>query len=346
MVKVAKIHDALRDAENGKVPRFVLVYGPDRGVCRRNIDIFANSLKSFHPELEIRFFNEDDIAKDFSSLEEAISGSSLFGGAAIAKLNIKSDGLGSKFVPLLKTYGDDGNIDGALMINGNGLQYNSKLVAAFEKAQKAWVIRTYDPTPAEFSGFIKQKAQEEGVKINNDAIAYLIEITAQDSEILINETQNLALYVGKGNEITIDAINDLSVGGREGKIEEIINSAFNGKSKTAIIKNYQSKMAGLNHIVILNSLLRRLKQLMLMRSEYDKGVTAEALVKERRFNIFWKEQDNFKKQIMNWSLPALENVYSKTVETDSLLKQTNYPTQETLEKLFMTIAQFASRKKL
>ena len=345
MVKIAKLVDAIKDAQAGRAPRFVIIHGPDRGICAKNLGIIADNLKSRHPNLEMRSFNEDDLARDFTKLEEAIMGSSLFGGASIARLNIKTDGQGSKLIPLLQNYGEVGNIDGALFINGAGLAANSKLVAAFEKAQSAWAIRTYEHNAAEFAGLIREKANQEGVKISNEAVSYLIEITVQDSEILLNEIENLSLYVGKGNEITIDAINELSVGGREGKVDEILNAAFSGLAKATIIKNYQSRVAGLNQIQILNALVRRLRQLMFLRADFDKGQTAEAIVKDRRHNIFWKDQENFKKQIAIWTIPALESVYSRAVQTDILLKQSNYPIQETLEKLFISIADFAARKR-
>lgn len=335
MAKFKNIDEAKKSQTSTKPARFCLIYGPDRGINKIEIEYFINNLKSSNPNLEIRNYNEDEISNNFASFEESIMGSSLFGGANIAVVNIKNDALASKISLILE---ENIEIAGGLFINGLNLTPTSKIVKAFDASKKAICVRLYAPTKLDFINIIKAKAQKEEVNIPRETIDKLIEISPQDSQTILAELENLCLYVGKSGTISINDLMEICAGGRAANNDEIINFAFSGQQKHALIRVYQALSNGASEINILNAIMRRILLLQALRSEFEKVQSADMVVKDRKFNIFWKEQDIIKKQIAIWNKPALDKALQIAIKTDIAIKKANSPSQELIEKLIISLS--------
>lgn len=68
MAKFKNIDEAKRSQTSTKPIRFCLIYGPDRGINKIELEYFINNLKSSNPNLKFRNYNEDEIANNFASL--------------------------------------------------------------------------------------------------------------------------------------------------------------------------------------------------------------------------------------------------------------------------------------
>lgn len=344
MVKIAKIEEALKTAQQKGPAKLVLIYGPDAGLNWERLNLFRRETLKRHPELEYRRFSEDDLNSDFAGFETAISHSSLFGGANIGLLRLNGDGQTAKIADLITRIDSSENgIAGALFIDGGDLTPNSRIVSAFDKSPNAWAIRQFAPTKNDLTIFIRQKCETEKVKITNEAIEKLLNIVPNDVNSVLAEIENLALYVGIGGNIDIEAIDAISSGGRDAAIDEIINSALLGERRTLSIRLNQALENGQSPILIFNALIRRLKILLNIHKECEDGKAISNIVAEKRMGIFWKEQTNVAKQAQTWSRKATETAISRIIEADILSKTRDAPVNAILERLLNSFCNRAAK---
>lgn len=331
-------------SKNNSPSRFCLIYGPDFWINSNNINILCNNFISKNPNIEIMRFNEDDINNDFAKFESCIRGASLFGGSNLAILKLYNDANSSKIISLLNDY--DTNINafaGGVYIIGNGLNNKSKIVQAFEKSKNAWSLRLFPPNRLDLMRIIQKKAIDEEVSIDKNAIELLLNNNSNESGLLLSQVENLALYVGKSGVIDDEAVLALNIDSKEGVLEETINFAFLGQTKNSIKSAFLAFRGNINPIQALNSILRRIESLNSMVFEFSNGKSTDEIVKDRRYNIFWKEQDNFKKQILLWRPQYLQNILSFAIKADQMCKSRGSLQIEIIERLLIRISETANK---
>lgn len=344
MVKLGKIDDAISATNKSGPARLILIYGPDFGMIGRRMTHFANALRQKHPDLEARRFSEDDLGSDFAGFENSVLHNSLFGGASVGRLRLTGDSQSTKLVEFVSRFDvAGGEIGGAVLIEAGELSPTSKLVQAFEKSTHAWVVRLYDSSKQELISFMKAKATEEGVQIEQDAIERLLEIAPNDVDSLLAEVENLALFVGPTNKIDISAIAALSSGGRDAGISDILNAAFLGEARIMAISLNQALENGQSPIVIYNSIIRRLKLFLSIHLEAERSGNIDNIVKDKKMGVFWKEQASIAKQAKIWPRNFVEDALSKTIEADSLSKRRDAPVNAILERLLNRVCGRAAR---
>jgi len=301
-------------------------------------------LKQRSPDLEMRRFNEQDLANDFAGFENAILNNSLFGGASIGRLRLSGDSQSTKLIDFISRFdAAGGDIGGALFVEAGEISATSKLVQAFEKSPFAWTVRLYDSTKQELVSLMKAKAESEKISIDSDAIERLLEFVPNDVDSLLAEIENLSLFVGPNGRIDVESILALSSGGRDADLGEILNAAFLGEGKTLSIRLGQALENGQSPIVIYIAIMRRLRLFLAIHLEAERGASIDTIVKDKKMGIFWKEQSLIAKQAKIWPPRIVEDVLSKAIEADSASKRRDAPTNAILERLLNRICRRAAR---
>ncbi len=342
MVAFKKIDEALRELKLPNPSRCFMVYGPDSGICEQQINEACRIYKAHFPNCDINRFSEDDINRDFASFENSVCAASLFGNSSIAIIRVRNDSISGKIAALLSDI-DDNKIElsGAILIYSANITNKSKLVQSFEKSKSALVIRLFEPSKLDLINIIKAKASSENVIINKDAIDALLNNTINDSNALLAQMENLALYVGSGKEIDINAIDALNVNNRESGIEEMVNALFVGNTKACLLAGNRLLKNGGAIIPMLNSLMRRCSLLNSIFSEVANGRTATDFVKDKRSGIFWKEQDIIIRQCNIWNRKAIDRALHEIILADAKCKTTNLPHEEIFERLIIRLSEYS-----
>lgn len=332
---------ARRAAESDRVPRAVLISGPDRGMVRRLGDRIAGRLQAAESGLETTRYSEDDLKADAGRLEAAVSGGSLFGGAALARVRIAGEGQSGVLLSLLAAA--QGGLAGALIIEAEDLGRSSKLRKAFEESPGGWSLQLYAATGEELAGVARATAGELGVRLEADAQAAILESVAQDTDSVAAEVEKLALYAGPGGVIDLEAVAVLGSGGREAAVEDAVHAAFSGRRDEALARLAQAFGSGAHPVQALNAFIRRVRLLMALRAEVEAGRAAADLVKDRRFNIFWMRQADVARQAGAWLRPELDDALARCVAADAACKRGGAPDQALVERLALRLATRARR---
>lgn len=335
---------ARRAAERDPAPRAVLVSGPDGGMVRRLADQAAGNLLKRFPELEPTRFTDDDLKADPGRLESAIASASLFGGAALARVRLGSDAQSGVLLGLLALIErDPAGMAGALVIEGVDLPRASKLRKGFEDARTSWSLQLYDTERSDLTAAARETAIAHGTSLNGDALDLVLEAVAQDVDSVVAEIGKLALYAGKGGVIDAAAVEAAGSGGREAVADDAVHAAFSGRVGEASARLHQALGAGANPIQVMNTVQRRLKLLLQLRAGMEGGASVGELVKNPRFGIFWKRQDDIARQAGQWSRAALEDALSACVEADLGSKRGGAPAVALTERLLLRIARRGAR---
>lgn len=342
MAAFKKFEDLISLAKSDAPCKFCLIYGPDFWINSNLINKLSSFITKTNNNLEIAHFNEDDINNNFSSFETSIRGASLFGGSTLAILKVYNDSTSNKIIQIIDDFEKSPNrFSGGLFVVGNGLSNKSKIVHTFEKAKEALSLRLYPPTRLDLIRIVQDKAKEENVTIEKNTIEILLNNVSNDSASLISQVENLALYVGSGAVIDEAAVYALNINSKEGALDQLLNFAFLGRTNETIIASFQIIRNNLNPILILNSIIRRIDILISMLNELSNGKSSDEIVKDRKFNVFWKEQDNFKKLLNIWRISPLLNILIQTINADETCKKSGSMQVEIVERLLMRISETA-----
>lgn len=335
---------AVKAAQKDALPRFVMLTGPDSGALRRLGKVVSDRHIAANRGLEVKRFSDDDLRADPGCVEEAIASASLFGGASIAIVAVNSEKDCGELAMLLDRVEKGGaQPEGVLIINAGDIGRASKSRKMFEDSRFAWSLQLYEPTRDDLLHVARQQAADMGVTIEAQALAALLENSAQDSDSIAAEVSKLALYVHGDGVITTQAIDEVGSGGREAGLDEAIDAAFGGQRTLMVTRLEQALSSGANVVAITNAIGRRIRVLLQVQAGIASGGNAAEILKNPRLGIFWKRQGDVAKQAGLWARAPLEEALRATLETDSQIKRAGSPDVALVERLLLRISARAAR---
>jgi DNA polymerase III subunit delta len=335
---------ATRSALKDLAPRFVMLSGPDAGVLRRLGRAVADRHLQANANLEIKRFSEDDLRSDPGCVEEAIASASLFGGASIAYVRVSSEKDAASLAVILDQVEKGGpQPEGVLILDIGEVSKSSKSRKMFEDSRHAWSLQLYESTRDDLVHVARLEATANGVTIEPDALALILENGAQDSDSIAAEVTKLALYAGHGSIIDVDGVNLVGSGGREAGLDEAIDAAFGGQRGLMATRLEQAFSSGANAVAIINAVGRRIRVLLQVQAGIANGGNAAEILKNPRLGVFWKRQADVARQSGLWGRATLEDALRATLDADSQIKRAGSPDVALVERLLTRIATRASR---
>jgi DNA polymerase III subunit delta len=335
---------ASRAAQKDLAPRFVMLSGPDAGALRRLGTAVAERHLGANPSLEVKRFSDDDLRADPGCVEEAVSSASLFGGAAIAMVRVSGEKDAGHLAAILERVDKGGpQPEGVLIIEIGEASKSSKSRKLFEESKHAWSLQLYEPTRDDLVHVARHEATRMGSTIEPDALAMILENSAQDSDAIAAEVTKLALYAGDGGKIDVAAIEEVGSGGREAGLTEAIDAAFGGQMALMVTRLEQAFAGGANSVAIVNGVGRHIRMLLQVQSSLIGGGNAAEALKNPRLGVFWKRQGDVARQAGLWGRVPLEEALRATLETDSQIKRKDSPDVALVERLLTRIASRGAR---
>ncbi len=142
-----------------------------------------------------------------------------------------------------------------------------------------------------------------GLKLDRSLGARIARYTGQDRKLAQAELEKLALYYDASPErpttVEVAAFEALSAETGEENVSGLINQVMGGELRAVGRELAAARDMGVDAIRIIRALQRRVALLASMRAKVDSGANPGAVVKATR-SIFWKEADDFVKQLGRW----------------------------------------------
>lgn len=297
--------------------RVILLHGDDTGLIRERarqaVLLVAESLDD---AFRVAVLDRDSQDR----LEEEIGALSLIGGRRAVWVRDATDALLPGLVRALAH-----ESDAVAIIEAPGLASRSKLRSALEAEKRAAVIGCYPEDGRALSATITGILATDEVRIDRDAMAWLLGHLGADRAAVRGEIEKLALYAGAGQSLSLDDVQECIGDGGGATLEDATSAAMAGDRAAADLALERALGDGVAAVAIARGCLSALMRLMRVASAMQAGASREAAIKTLRPPLFFKRAERFNKALDRWPVTALAAALSRTQALELACKQTGSP---------------------
>jgi DNA polymerase-3 subunit delta len=262
--------------------------------------------------------DSDRIRSDPALLADEASALSLFGDKRYVRLNFRRDEGLAAVENLLEL---ENGTNPVIAMAGN-LPKTSKLRKLAEGHARAMAHICYLPEEGTAAASVMAHAATLGLKLDRSLGARIARYTGQDRKLAQAELEKLALYYDASPErpmaVEVAAFEALSAETGEENVSGLVNQVMGGELRGTGRELAVARDMGVDSIRIVRALQRRVALLSSLRAKVDNGANAAAVVKATR-SIFWKEADDFVKQLGQWPSVRLAGLNGHLLEVEAKL---------------------------
>ena len=232
-------------------------------------------------------------------------------------------------------------IDALVVVEAGELTTRSPLRRAFEEAPRAAAIGCYPDTARDLAAVIRESLARHRIEPSRDALSYLVEHLGEDRLSTRSELEKLALYAGDGGRITLAEARAAVGDGAAIDLDDAVMAAAEGdmpRLERALTRLFQE---GASPVTVIRALLRHLHRLQLLAAEIAGGAGPEAVLRAARPPIFFKQQDNFRRQLDLWSESRLRPELDRLAAAEFDMKTGVFPPETICRAAMLALARAA-----
>jgi DNA polymerase III subunit delta len=318
-----------------------LLYGPDLGQVSERGGALAHKLANDpkNPGELIRL-DDTDISGDPDRLAVELRTIPMFGGRKVVRLRADA-----RMKPeLIGDLIDGTPLAGVLVVEAGNLKPESKLRAVFVSASNAAAIACYGDDDSSLATLVNDVAAEHKLTFSPEARDHLTALLGADRSLSRNEVEKLALYAGKGAEVTIVDIDAIVGDASELELDQIVHAAAGGAPREALTTCDRAIAAGEDPQTILIALLRHFLRLHLLAANIESGKPMESVLRSLRPPLHFKAQPLVQAELRKWSLAKLSVALGMIQQTTKLSRQSAAMPRELTEKLLLDLTRLAASR--
>ncbi len=321
--------------------RAVLLYGPDAGLVRERADSMARTVC---PDLADPFRVADlpaaALAADPARLADEAAQISLMGGRRVIRVRDAGDALAPLFLRFLADAAGPAG-ETLVVVEAGDLPARSTLRRAFDESPAAAAIGCYPDGPRDLAAMIRDACAAHRIRISRDASEFLVQHLGGDRLLTRAELEKLTLYAGDGGQIELDDARAVIADTALLSLDDALFAAVEGDAAAldrALARVFQE---GGSPVSVVRALLRHLQRLHLFSARIAGGVSVDEAIRGARPPIFFKEQDNWRRQLTRWSEARLRQALDRIAEAEFRMKLTGFPDQTICRAALFALARDA-----
>jgi DNA polymerase III subunit delta len=320
--------------------RAVLLYGPDSGLARERADDLARSVcRDLQDPFRVVELSGSSVAADPARLADEAAQMSLIGGRRVVRVREAGDRLAALFRGFL----DDAPGDGFIVVEAGDLPGSSALRRVFDASPRAAAIGCYPDMPRERSAVIHNVLKGHGIAVSGDAAQYLVEHLGVDRLLTRSELEKLALYAGDVGQVDLEDVRQ-SIGDSAAlEVEDAVMAAAEGdatKLDRVLDRVFQVDESP---VAVIRALLRHLHRLHALSARLTAGATVAEVMSTARPPIFYKQEDNFRRQLAMWTEAELRAALDRVAQSELHMKLTGLPAETICRQAMLAVARSACR---
>jgi DNA polymerase-3 subunit delta len=312
----------------------ILIYGPNEGLVKNQIEQLAKNYLSQGDYEEISF-NGKDLDDDPGSLEAIIRSVSMFFKNKI----VIADGIKDKHLSIIDELVLKTPRQGVLVIREGSLNKSSKIRKFFEEHKTCLSLPCYEDDSRSIMKNIEEFTRENKFELNRDIKNYLLQSLSNDRMISKRELEKIEMFYKNSNsKIKLEEIKILlndSSSQNLNKMNEHVMFGNTSKSSKVISKLLSE---GTSPISLVRSLINYLLRVQQTKIEMKKGNNFDSSIKILKPPVFWKDKDNFQKHCFKWPLRSIESGLNRLLETEITCKLNSKLANINCEKSILLIA--------
>jgi DNA polymerase III subunit delta len=316
--------------------RAVLLYGPDAGLVRERADVLARTVC---PDLKDPFRVADlsgaALAADPARLADEAAQMSLTGGRRVIRVHDAAD----RLARLFSGFFDAAPGDGFIVVEADDLPGSSALRRVFDFARRAVAIGCYPDTPRDRAAVIRDTLRAHQITASEEATQNLVEHLGSDRLLTRAELEKLALYAGDGGHVELDDVR-LSIGDNSAlAMDDAVMAAAEGDAASVDRMLDRLFQEGESAVSVVRAMLRHLQRLHVLTARLAAGAMVAEVVRAARPPIFYRREDNFKRQLALWSEAGLRVQLDRIAQAELHMKLTGLPAETICREAMLAIAQ-------
>ena len=292
---------------------FFLLYGENQGF--KNEVIKKKFEKKF--DKNIYRYDEKEVLEDKENFFNSITTKSFFDDKKLIIISRTTD----KIKELIDHIVEKKINDIVIVLNANILEKKSKLRNMFEKDKKNVCIPFYADNHITLGKIVNNFFREKNIAISQQNINLLIDRCRGDRQNLNNELNKIENFSKTRKNIKFDEILKLTNLAENYNVSELIDSCLikNHKKTINILKENNYSID--DCFLIIRTLLIKSKRLFELKKKIKNNTNIDDVISSFKPPIFWKDKENVKIQIKNWSLQSIENLIYNCTDLELLIKK-------------------------
>jgi DNA polymerase III subunit delta len=318
--------------------RAVLVYGADEGLVRERAGMLARTVcPDLKDPFRIAELTAATLAADPARLADEAAQLSLIGGRRVVRVRGANDALAKLFGDFFASSPGEAFV----VVEAGELPARAALRRVFEGARHAAAIGCYPDTPRELAALIRDTLAAHSVAASRDATQFLVEHLGGDRLLTRSELEKLVLYAGEGGRIELDdarrSVNDTAAL----ELDDAVMAAAEGNAARLERVLGRVLQEGESPVTIIRALARHLQRLHALAARTAGGVGLEEVLRTARPPIFFKQEDNFRRQLALWTEARLRPQLDRLAQAELNMKTTGLPAQTICREAMLAVAQAA-----
>ncbi len=292
---------------------FVLLYGKNEELKNQiKIELLKNkSITSNYEEREIL-----DNADQFI---ETLVTKSLFESEKLIIINRASD----KLLKILSEIVEKKIQDLIIIVDADNLEKKSKIRSFFEKGKNCICIPFYPDTDQILFKIASEYLRKKNISISSSDLNFVVNKCKGDRKFLFTELEKIELFTKNGKKITKENLGRLINLIENHSINELVDS-FLSKNKRRTIKILGENNFNRDDCILITRIfLNKLKKILKLSIEYENNKNLDLTISSAKPQIFWKEKEMTKQQILNWDSKNIKKLLYKINNLELLIKK-NY----------------------
>ena len=297
--------------------RVVLLHGEDIGMIRDRASALVHAVVGPADDpFRVAELNRDEVGR----LADEAASLSLTGGRRVVRVRDVGDAATAAVTGILKSAAP-----APVVLEASALPPRSRLRVLVEAAPDAAAIACYPEEGRALEETIRSVMTDAGVAVDREALAWLSAQLGADRASTRQELEKLALYVGPGGRVDLDAA-QVCVGDLAGfSLDDALFAATQGDVAMADRAVELAIAEGATPVGVLRAALMHLQRLHRVRLAVDAGLPAAEATKSARPPVFFRRMDAFSEALGLWSSGGLMAAMAALAEAERSCKRTGAP---------------------
>ena len=316
-------------ADPGAV-RVVLLHGEDEGTIRHCADRLTRAVAGGADDpFRVAWLARED----HDRLEEEAGAIAMTGGRRVVRVRDVGDAL----APAVKRVAE-GRGDSLVVLEAGALPGKSKLRALVEGHPRDAALACYPEEGKALRDAVEAAFAAAGVRVEPDAMQWLVEHLGGDRAATRNELDKLVLYAGPERRLDLDAVR-VCVGDQASVSFD--DAAFAATAGDMALADRCIELAlaeGMAPVAATRGVLMHLARLHAARVAMASGLPAAEAVRSLRPPVFYRRTGAFLRAVQVWSADRLIQAMDEARRTELACKQTGAADALLVRRLVLGLA--------
>jgi len=294
--------------------RVVLLHGDDEGTVRHRADVLTIAVVGRRDDpFRVAWLSREDHTR----LMEEATAIAMIGGRRVVRVRDAGDGLAGAVKQVSEGAGDS-----LVVLEAGALPGRSKLRSLVEGLKNGASIACYPEEGKALQDAIEGGLNAAGVRLDADAMRWLMDHVGSDRGSTRGEIEKLALYAGADRRLDLTAVRACVGDLAAVSFDDAVFAAMAGEVAQADVSIERTLAEGMAPVAVTRGVLAHLGKMHVARGHMAAGLSAADAMRALRPPVFFKRTGSFSQALALWTAPKLMQAINEALRVELACKQT------------------------